>query len=191
MSIRIIEETTADLHEYGTVSAAFTVNSRFLIEPIDRGLGGLALQAKPVQPPYVKDYDRDNEYGPQGWADRWSIAHWGVLAAFDGPKRAGGAVIAWNSSEIHMLEGRQDLAVLWDIRVDPDYRNQGIGSALFSAAADWAKGRGCVEMKVETQDVNVPACHFYAGQGCQLAAIDPFAYRDQPDEVQFIWLLRL
>ena len=42
-------------------------------------------------------------------------------------------------------------------------------------------------MKVETQNVNVPACRFYARQGCVLGAINRFAYPDLPDEVQLLW----
>ena len=33
-----------------------------------------------------------------------------------------------------MLEGRDDLAVLWDIRVSDDYKHQGIGQHLFDLA---------------------------------------------------------
>lgn len=50
----------------------------------------------------------------------------GVLSAFDGPSRVGGAVVAWRTPGADMLEGRDDLAVLWDIRVHPEYRGRGI-----------------------------------------------------------------
>jgi GNAT superfamily N-acetyltransferase len=33
-----------------------------------------------------------------------------------------------------MLEGRDDLAVLWALRVHPDYRSEGVGHQLFKAA---------------------------------------------------------
>jgi GNAT superfamily N-acetyltransferase len=52
--------------------------------------------------------------------------------------------------------GRDDVAVLWDIRVSPRERGRGIGSALFRAAGDWARARGCRWFKIETQNVNVP-----------------------------------
>jgi hypothetical protein len=44
---------------------------------------------------------------------------------------------------------------------------------------------------VETQNINVPACRFYARQGCVLGAIHPDAYPDLPDEVQLLWWLEL
>jgi GNAT superfamily N-acetyltransferase len=60
---------------------------------------------------------------------------------------------------------RSDLAVLWDIRVQPERRGRGVGKALFYASVDWACRRGCRQLKVETQNVNVAACRFYASQG--------------------------
>ena len=42
-------------------------------------------------------------------------------------------------------------------------------------------------MEVETQNINVSACRFYARQGCVLSAVNRFAYPELPDEVQLIW----
>jgi GNAT superfamily N-acetyltransferase len=89
------------------------------------------------------------------------------------------------------LRGRQDMAGLWDIRVDPDYRRLGVGSALLDAAAAWAKGQGCRLLKIETQNVNVAACRFYRARGAKLGSIDRFAYKDLPDEVELDWFLEL
>ena len=90
------------------------------------------------------------------------------------------------------LEGRKDIAELWDIRVSSEARQGGVGKALFSAAAEWAKERGCRLLKIETQNVNVAACRFYAAMGCELGLVNRFAYQP-PDagEVQFAWYLRL
>ena len=191
MSVQIVEESVSALPDYSTVSPAFLVEARFAVDPIEGGLGGLKLRLEQVKPPYIKDYDQENGYGPEQWRERWEISHWGIQSAFKDEVRIGGALIAWNTPEILMLDGRKDLAVLWDIRVHADLRNKGIGSALFSASANWARARGCIHLKVETQNVNVPACHFYAKQGCRLVAINPYAYVDQPREVQFVWLLDL
>ena len=86
-----------------------------------------------------------------------------------------------------MLEGRKDLAVLWDIRVVPERRGCGVGAALFARAERWAAERGARRLKIETQNVNVAACRFYASRGCHLGAIHRFAYRDLPDETQLLW----
>ncbi len=90
-----------------------------------------------------------------------------------------------------MLDGRSDLAVLWDIRVHPEARSSGTGSLLFQAVEAWARDRRCRTLKIETQNTNVPACRFYRRMGCTLGAIDRFAYADLPDEVQLIWFKEL
>ena len=75
------------------------------------------------------------------------------------------------------------------MRIDPEYRRRGIATRLFTRAVKWAQQRGCNQLKVETQNVNVPACRFYAGQGCELGAINRHAYRDFPEEVELLWYL--
>ena len=90
-----------------------------------------------------------------------------------------------------MLEGRDDLAVLWALRAHPDYRGEGVGHQLFKAAVAWAKKRLYSELKIETQNNNVAACEFYARQGCILDSIITHAYAEFPDEIQFIWRLKL
>jgi GNAT superfamily N-acetyltransferase len=86
-----------------------------------------------------------------------------------------------------MLEGRSDLAVLWDVRVAPPARGRGVAGALFRAAEDWARAQGCRELKVETQHVNIAACRLYARHGCRLAQVNPGAYAELPGELQLIW----
>jgi len=91
-----------------------------------------------------------------------------------------------------MLEGRRDLAVLWDIRSSPAYR--GVGIPLFRHAGNWAKKKGCSQLKVETQNVNVPACRFYLRMGCQLGEIRLFGYAAAPKvrhEIMLNWYLDL
>jgi len=58
---------------------------------------------------------------------------------------------------------------------------------LLRFAEDQARARGARRMRAETQDVNVPACRFYAGTGYVLGAVKQFAYADFPGEVQLIW----
>ena len=60
-----------------------------------------------------------------------------------------------------MIEERHDIVCLWDIRVLPNQRGRGIGRQLFRAVEEWAKERRCTLLKIETQDINVPACKFY------------------------------
>ncbi|MFC1705385.1 GNAT family N-acetyltransferase [Planctomycetota bacterium] len=79
----------------------------------------------------------------------------------------GAVAVASQTAGLHLLEERSDLAVLWDLRVAEDVRGQGVGSALFGAAERFAIARECRQLKVETQNVNVPARKFYVRQGCE------------------------
>lgn len=184
------------LSEYGTVSIAFEVRSILQVELIENGLGGLRLVEQPVFPPYIKDYDSYEDGSPTAWPHQFDMRNWGFLLARQDPDTTpiGGAAIAWKTNGVNMLEGRSDLAVLWDIRVQPQHRGQGIGAALLQQSADWARQRGCTTLKIETQNVNVPACRFYASQGCELGVIHRYAYAGQPHvahETMLIWYLRL
>ncbi|HEY3267164.1 MAG TPA: GNAT family N-acetyltransferase [Armatimonadota bacterium] len=184
----ISEVPAGGFQAYADIPIAFTVRSILLARTVEGGLGGLLLTEMPVAP-YQKDYDALES--PLAWAACFDTSRWAVFAAHEDGRRIGGAVAAWNTPDVDMLEGRTGLAVLWDIRVHPDFRRRGAGHALFQAAAQWARERGCTAMDVETQNVNVPACRFYARQGCDLRIIRRFAYPTLPHEVQLIWRLRL
>jgi GNAT superfamily N-acetyltransferase len=191
MAVAVVVEPVTVLPAYGRVSCAFWVESRLRVDTVHGGLGGLSLVEEPVKPPVLKDYDREAGAGPERWLAQWDISHWGVFSAFQGPRRVGGAVIAWRTPGVHLLEGRDDLAVLWDLRVDPIWRGCGVGSALFARAGAWARAKGCRRLKIETQNVNVPACRFYAKLGCELAGIRRWAYAGLLDEAQLLWYLDL
>lgn len=183
--VEIIEESVAALSDYEKVPTAFLVQSRFLVVPIKNGLDGLKFTEESIVP-YVKNYDASESERPSQWHKRFDISHWGILSAFDGARRVGGAAIAWKTREIN-TEGREDSACLWDLRVHPDYRSKGIGHQLFNRAIQWARERKCVLLKVETQNVNVAACRFYARQGCELRGINRYAYGEALDEIQLLW----
>ena len=187
VEIEIKEQPVDDLTAYGSVSIAFEVRTLFEVQVVDRGLGGFVLVERVNDYPYVKDYDAADGDAPATWASRWDLSSWGAISAWVNGVRAGGCVMAYDTPGVNMLEGRKDLAVLWDLRVHPDHRGLGIGTRLFSAAEAWACARGCRVLKVETQNINVPACRFYAGRGCVLGAINRYAYADFPEEVQLLW----
>lgn len=175
------------LADYASVPSAFEVRERFAVITPNAGLGGLHLLAERVVAPYVKDYDAEPGGHPSTWPARFNLARWGILTAWADGKRAGGTVVAWDTPGVEMLEGRSELAVLWDLRVRPDQRRRGVGTSLFRAAEEWALARGARWLKVETQNVNVTACRFYARQGCTLGAVHRFAYPTLPDEAQLLW----
>ncbi len=187
-----VEEIPADrLHEYALVPSAFTVETVLTVRLTDAGLGGIGLHEEPVTP-YLKDYDTPGET-PVDWPRRFDVRNWGFLLATDGGLPVGGAAIAFNTGGVDMLEGRRDMSVLWDIRVDSSRRGHGIGRRLFEGAADWSRRRACTRMKIETQNVNVPACRFYRSMGCALGSIDRHGYSDPrvAHEVMLLWYLEL
>ena len=185
IEVQILEQAPDDLEEYGSVPIAFEVRSILKVDFLgDNGLGGLSLNEEMVVSPWVKDYDFDG--GPTRWR-RWDISHWGILSAFSEGERVGGSVVVLDTANMNFLEGRDDHAAVWDIRVAPELRGHGIGRKLLDRALNWARQRSCVLMKIETQNINVPACRFYASRGCQLGAVRRLAYSDYPDEVQLIW----
>ena len=189
MSLEIRHEaaTPGGLREHGRLSIAFVVDRILEVTLADGGLSGMSMTEVPVADPYLKDYDAIEGEGPGRWADRFDISNWGMLGAYQHGARVGGAVVAFRTAGLNMLDGRDDVAVLWDIRVMPGCRRAGMGSALFQAAEDWAAARGCGWLKVETQNVNAAACRFYRKMGCTLGAIDRFAYPELPGEVQLLW----
>jgi GNAT superfamily N-acetyltransferase len=184
MDVAISKAPIDSLGEYASIPIAFEVASTF---EVHREGERFVLSEVRVPSPYSKDYDAVPGEHPSTWAGRFDVSRWGVLAARAGGRCVGGAVIAFGTPGVDMLEGRRDLAVLWDIRVAPEARGLGVGAALFRAAEAWARGRSCRQIKVETQNVNVPACRFYARQGCVLAAVDPSAYPGLPGEIQLLW----
>jgi GNAT superfamily N-acetyltransferase len=185
--VEVAADPTAALREYAGVPMAFEVRSVLDVAEQDAGPARFVLTERRLDAPYVKDYDSIPGEHPAGWAERFDVSRWGVFAAWVEGRRVGGAVVAFRTPGLDMLEGRDDLAVLWDIRVAPEARGQGVGSALFRAVEAWARGRGCRRLKVETQNVNVAACRFYARQGCVLTSAHRDVYPGLPGEVQLLW----
>lgn len=191
MDVTIREESLSYLEEYARIPIAFEVETIFEVRVRHAGLGGIDLVEIPAPPHTVKDYDTVDEDVPTNWLRRGDLSAWGFLSAHLADRCVGGTAVAFRTPGLLMLEGRDDLAVLWDLRVRPGARGRGVGRALFAAAEDWARGRGCRRLKVETQNINVPACRFYAAQGCTLGGLNRFAYPDLPHEVQLLWYKEL
>ena len=189
--MEIREEPLTFLEEYARIPIAFEVSRILDLALQNGGVGGFELLERPVTRTFVHDYDAIPGNRPTDWGRQFDLSNWGLLSARLGGECAGGGVIAFKTPGLFMLEGRTDLAVLWDLRVSPHARRRGVGAALFDAAAQWAKERGCRRLKVETQNINVPACRFYVSQGCVLGAIHRFAYPEQPQEVQLLWYKNL
>ncbi|HXQ77814.1 MAG TPA: GNAT family N-acetyltransferase [Gemmatimonadaceae bacterium] len=147
----------------------------------------LPFGSRTLNEPRAKDYDREPGNHPLDWPKRFDLRDWAFVTARSGDHLVGGAVVVAGSPNIEMLEGRDDLALLWDIRVVPEARGHGVGTALLASGAAWARARGARQLKVETQNTNVQACRFYASHGFRLKSVRRGAYPELPDEVELLW----
>lgn len=185
--IALVRGSPADLAAYARISIAFKVTRVFDVLPEPVAASGVALLERELNTHYIKDFDA-LDGGPTGWPRRFDVSGWGFLVALAGGEAVGATAVAIDTKgELTLAEGRADLAVLWDLRVAPEYRGRGTGTALFQAAEAWASARGCSGLQVETQNTNVPACRFYERQGCVLHEARPHAYPELPEEVQLLW----
>src|SRR5438034_7192389 len=125
MKIELSDAPITSVGELAQVPIAFTVDRVCEVSASESGAGGFILSDRPIEIPYVKDYDSIPGEGPTQWARRFDVSRWGFVKAESNGRLMGGAVIAFDSTDVTMLEGRHDLAVLWDIRVSPDVRGQG------------------------------------------------------------------
>jgi GNAT superfamily N-acetyltransferase len=187
MRIEVSEEPITALEDYAGIPIAFEVSTVLDVTEKGGGHAEFVLTERALDVPYLKDYDAINGEGPLHWTSRFDMSGWGLFVARVDGQRVGGAVVAFNTPGLDILEDRGDLAVLWDIRVSREARGQGVGSALFLATEAWARDRGCRQLKIETQNINVRACRFYARQGCVLVTANRFAYPKLPDETQLLW----
>ncbi len=191
MTVEVVVESDAELEQYGTVSIAYDTDSMLRIEWASGGIGGLSIGERPLESTLHVDFDAEQGEGPTRWRRWGDISHWRFLAAFEDRRRVGGAVVGHRTPGLYMLEGRPDLAVLWDLRVAPEHRSRGIGAQLFEAATKWAFGEGHATLKIESQNTNPRACQFYASRGCTLEGIHPIVDDPRiPGEVQMLWYLR-
>jgi hypothetical protein len=80
----------------------------------------------------------------------------------------------------------------------PGVQEAGYREGAVRCISQWCREQGLKMLKIETQNVNVPACRFYASQGARLGAINRFAYADATwsrpdvqDEVMLLWYYKL
>lgn len=176
---------------YDTIPMRVDVTSHYVLDKINNGLGGILLKEVAVEK-YSRDFAEHAKVTE--FREKFDIANWAFFMAFDGELPIGAVTIVSRTADISMLDGRDDMTVLWDIRVSDTYKRQEIGQNLFNLAVEWSRTKGFKQMKIECQNNNVPACKFYHKQGAVLRKIDEYAYYDDTDgrdEIQFFWYLDL
>jgi GNAT superfamily N-acetyltransferase len=176
---------------YDSIPMQVTVNSILEIDEQNSGILGIKLIEKPVNE-YVKDLSKYEVMA--GIAKQFDISNWVFLMAFINNKPIGAATALFDCPKVNMLSGRNDISVLWDLRVDDNYKGIGIGTKLLEEVKIWSREKGLKKIKIECQNTNVSACKFYQKSGAYLGAIDKYAYcRDKEieNEIQLIWYIDL
>ena len=190
MIVEVVQESQPDFAAYARIPIAFEVREVAHVVARPQPLNGFAIEPQSIAVSWRKDYDADGN-DPTTWSSRFDLSRWAVFVARAGGRRVGGATLVFQASDVDMLAGRPDVALLWDIRVAPDARGLGVGSALLAHVEAWASAHGATWLEVETQDINVPACRFYARRGFVLRAVNRGAYPELPEETQLLWYKQL
>ena len=131
MIIDVLEESQPALAEYARIPIGFEVREVADVAESVSHVGRFVLEPRAIAQPYVKDYDDDG--GPEAWPSRFDLSYWRFFAARVNGSRVGGAAVILRAPGVEMLRGRDDVAILWDIRVALSFRGQGVGSALVAA----------------------------------------------------------
>jgi ribosomal protein S18 acetylase RimI-like enzyme len=183
--IEIRRDDHLSLSEYALIAAAFDV--REAVDRVPTGRAAMPLPRRVVHRAFRKDYDAIPGNGPAGWRRRFAVDRAYFMGAYDHGRRVGGAVAIVEPSDVMRLGGEPRSALLWDIRVAPSARRNGIGRMLLAAAEAAAQAAGCNGIVAETQDINVAACQLYAHAGYIIARVDPNAYPELPMETRIVW----
>ncbi|WP_055109691.1 GNAT family N-acetyltransferase [Paenibacillus ihumii] len=78
--------------------------------------------------------------------------------------------------QIRLRSNWNGYALIEDIGVSKDWRQQGIGTKLLKKGVQWAKENKHVGLMLETQDVNISACRFYASNSFIIGGVDSMLY---------------
>lgn len=184
MTVEIRREQEDVLSEYASIPIAFEVREVIDVAALD--LKHVSLPIRAVTPS-IKDYDALPHNDPASWSTRRHISDWVFLVAYADSQAIAGAVLITEARDVVALGGRDDNALLWDLRVAPDWRRRGLGRALLTAAEETAREAGARAVDVETQDTNVPACRLYASCGFTLTDIQAHGYGHATDEAKLLW----
>ena len=108
-----------------------------------------------------------------------------VYLAFAGQKLAG---------QVCVQEDHNNMARVWELRVEHGQRHHGIATSLIDTVKAWALARGLHWLRAETQDVHVTACMFYRDYGFVIGGFDRLYLQATPgseDETAIVWYLEV
>lgn len=162
ISIAIRPLTGLTRSELDEVNRGYTSTARYAASKIETDeQTTIRLQYQPLEKPYVKQWDSDDEE-MQRYQEIAAMGY--SLGAFQGEKLVGLSLAEphlWNRS-----------LWIWEFHIASDYRRAGLGRRLMDAQAELAKAKGLRVLVCETQNYNVPAIRFYRRAGFEVGGID-------------------
>ncbi|MBX3081443.1 MAG: GNAT family N-acetyltransferase [Anaerolineae bacterium] len=183
-TIEIRALTEADIEKLPSIRPTYKSNSILAVEHQGEGITrGWQLTERPLQQPFDKgtlyDFDEENQANI-----RERLLHpddtYQRVADYEG------LLVGLLDVEIHYWN---NTLFVWNLMVDLDYRNNGIGRRLWHRARDFAKQIGVRAIMIETQNTNVAACRFYERMGCQIVGLNEALYDNAEgiEEIALFW----
>ena len=186
--IRIKEISSCDFSEYDKIPMLVHIRTEYRAEKIANGLGGILL--KEVEVPY-----RIKNLGKFCIASKlqeeFDISKWSFNIAYKDNNPVAGYILALQEPK---LIHQKDIAILWDLRVKDDERQQGIGAELVLELRKKALSFGINQIRIECQNNNVIACKFYEKMGAELISIRENAYwyeKECEEKIELMWNIDL
>ena len=170
-TIEIRALTEVDIPQLPTIRPTYKSTSVLAVEHSGEGITqGWQLIERPLPQPFDKgslyDFGADNQEEIRERMQRSEDTYQRV-ADYEG------LLVGFLDVEIHYWN---NTLFVWNLMVDLDYRQNGIGRRLWHRARDFAKQAGVRAIMVETQNTNVAACRFYERMGCKLAGLNEALY---------------
>lgn len=107
-------------------------------------------------------HERERDMSERDWRGRLEQARCRTFAAFTDDGAPAGLIVA------APYEDATGLYAMW---VDPDYRGEGIASALVDEVVRWSKARGFSRILLDVADENLAAIALYESKGFQATGV--------------------
>ena len=95
-----------------------------------------------------------------------------IFAAIDGDKAIGFTQLYPSFCSVDAAK----IYILYDLYVDADSRNTGVGAKIMNRATDWARENGAARLDLLTENNNLPGQHLYEKLGYKRTNEEFFAY---------------
>jgi streptothricin acetyltransferase len=175
MEIIIREMDEKTLPNVDQCDSAFTVNSQLVLSAEN---GKISYTVVPISP-------REKNYPPEqkDYSSYLNDPEKVIFFAYADGELAG---------QVRILKWWNAYAYIDDIAVEPRFRKHRVGRALIERSVEWARANGFPGVMLETQNINVPACHLYESCGFELGGFDRNVYKaltPSTDEIALYWYL--